>query len=503
MKTFVDPSAKIRKLEPDSATGRVKRVLAGEILVAVSGPGRAAGIPFLLADGGRTAIGALKGAMDHACAQLGCQPAELEAKIAGPSHGADEAERALQAIGVRVKGVARRGQAPFEIHYEPQSGRLQVEKQDDAPAAIPAASNAPRAASQSAAPDFSTRKIKVLIVDDSATVRKILRSILEQDAQIEVVGAVELPSQVEPMIKKHSPDVLTLDIHMPEMNGVELFQKLYPRFGIPSIMITSVSKDEGPLVMQALEAGAFDYIQKPSLEEIRSVGAVIIEKVKAAASSRRRTTARKAAPVRQLDPGTAMDTNSVVCIGSSTGGTEALREILTQLPAGIPPIVVVQHIPAHFSEAIAKRLNTLCRFEVREAVDGDEVRPGLVLIAPGGMQMSLKQKGSRLEVKITDDPPVNRHKPSVDVLFESAAQVLGKRAVGVILTGMGADGAKGMLQMKQAGARTVAQDEATCVVFGMPREAIRLGGALQVSPLGEIPDVLMQWLPARKLGAAG
>lgn len=489
MKNFVDPSAKIRKLEPDAATGLVKRVLAGEILVAVSLSGSGTGMPFLLADGGRTAIGALKGAMEFASLEFGCGLSALEAKIAGPATGADETERALKALGVKVKGVARRGNAPFEIHYAPRSGRLQVERQEDAPTGPTAA--------------LSSRKVKVLIVDDSATVRKILCSILAQDPQIEVVGAVELPSQVEAMIQKHSPDVLTLDIHMPEMNGVELFQKLYPRFGIPSIMITSVSKDEGPLVMQALEAGAFDYIQKPSMEEIRSVGAMIIEKIKAAAFSRRRAAVRPAAPVHHLDPNAAMDTNSVVCIGSSTGGTEALREILTQLPERIPPIVVVQHIPAHFSEALAKRLNTLCRFEVREAADGDEVRPGVVLIAPGGKQMALAKKGSRIEVEITDDPPVNRHKPSVDVLFESAARVLGKKAVGVILTGMGADGAKGMLQMKQAGARTIAQDEATCVVFGMPREAIRLGGALQVVPLGEIPQVLLKWLPGIKFGATG
>ena len=252
--------------------------------------------------------------------------------------------------------------------------------------------------------------------------------------------------------------------------------------------------------MEALENGAIDYIQKPSYEALDQTAPLIIEKIKIASQVKLKRRNPEVTVARRLDA-KAFDFHTVIAMGSSTGGTEALKEILIRLPESIPPIVIVQHIPAVFSLAFAKRMNELCPFEVKEAEDGDEVISNRVLIAPGGRQMKLDAKTGNLKVTINDGAPVNRHKPSVDVLFDSAAEILGGNALGVILTGMGTDGARGMLKMKNAGARTVAQDEASCVVFGMPREAIRMGGAMEVKPLLEIPELLVRWLSTKKRAA--
>lgn len=338
------------------------------------------------------------------------------------------------------------------------------------------------------------RRKRVLIVDDSKTIRQILARILE--VELEVVGCAERPSQVEEMIVRLKPDVITLDIHMPEMDGVTLLKKYLPKFQIPTVMISSISMEESSHVLQALEAGAVDYIQKPTLDELAEVTPLIVEKVKTAASAKVKAVtpfSQKAALQKPAAAMGALNHSNLIAIGSSTGGTEALREVLTRLPSGIPPIVIVQHIPAVFSLAFAKRMNDLCAFEVKEAADGDECRPNRVLIAPGGFQMSLVRGSgpSGYQVQVKDAPPVNRHRPSVDVLFQSVADLVGKKAVGVILTGMGADGAKGMLQMRQRGARTIAQDEASCVVFGMPQAAIKLKAAEQVRPLVDIAGEIL------------
>lgn len=261
-------------------------------------------------------------------------------------------------------------------------------------------------------------------------------------------------------------------------------------------MVTSVSMEESDLVFRALEIGAVDYIQKPSLEQLDEVIPVILEKVKSAARAKAQVKSVGAAP-KAIGPQEFQEFDKVIAIGSSTGGTEALKVLLTGLPKKIPPIVIVQHIPPVFSLAFANRLASICPFQVKEAANGDEVLPNRVLIAPGGFQMSLRQGGGKLTVKVEDAPPVNRHKPAVDVLFDSAALLLKDRALGVILTGMGADGAKGLLKMRQAGARTIAQDEQTCVVYGMPREAVQIGGAEFVCPLPEIAGKLVN-LIARK-----
>lgn len=333
------------------------------------------------------------------------------------------------------------------------------------------------------------RKKKVMIVDDSATIRQLLEKIISQDPELEIVAKAERPSEVEDLIKKHSPDVITLDIHMPEMDGVTLLRKIQPRYQIPTVMISSISKEEGPQVLQALEIGAIDYIQKPQMSDMAEVAPMIREKLKIAAQVTARST-----PIqkRKAPAFSAVAQKNPVLLGASTGGTEALRTILESLPAQIPPILIVQHIPAGFSAAFARLLNDSLPFEVREARDGDEVLPNLVLIAPGGTQMGLRNLKDKLVVSVNDDAPVNRHKPSVDYLFHSAVRLGLKKSVAAIMTGMGADGAAGMKALRDIGVRTIAQDRATSIVYGMPREAFERGGAEVVRPLGSIAETIVQ-----------
>ncbi len=334
-------------------------------------------------------------------------------------------------------------------------------------------------------------KKRVLIVDDSTTITKLLSTIFRQDAGLEVVGVINNPLEVEDKLRELKPDVMTLDINMPEMDGCAVLRKVMGKYPVPTVMISSISIEEGPRVLQALELGAIDYIQKPSFEQLKFLAPLIIEKIKDAANAKvqlKHGSSARAKPKVQM---LLNKSSKLIAIGSSTGGTEALRQLLSELPNNIPPIVIVQHIPPVFSNAFAMRLNDLCECEVREAKDGDVVRSGLVLIAPGGIHMVLRPSSEGFVVRLQDLPAVNRHKPSVDMLFESVAQYLGRNAIGLILTGMGADGAKGLLKMRQAGARTIAQDEASCVVFGMPKEAIKLGAAEQICGLDEMPNVIL------------
>lgn len=345
-------------------------------------------------------------------------------------------------------------------------------------------------------------KKKILIVDDSKTIRNILSKVFSSDPLFEVCAMAEKPSDVDALIQKHRPDLITLDIHMPEMDGVSLLKIIAPKYKIPTIMISSISMAEGPLVLEALEHGAIDYIQKPEMSELDKVTPLILEKARTAVSAKttrygNRTAAVKTKEKCQLD--------SLILLGSSTGGTEAIREILTALPDQIPPMLIVQHIPAVFSAAFAKRMNDLCSFEVKEASNGDEVVANRVLIAPGGMQMRMVHKNNKTFVEITDDEPVNRFKPSVDYLFLSAAKNLYTNTIAVILTGMGKDGAKGMLELNKKGVYTVAQDEASSVVFGMPKEAINIGAADHIESLHDIAEritVLTHQIALKKKGIA-
>lgn len=357
-----------------------------------------------------------------------------------------------------------------------------------APAAVAKSAVTSQKASPATSPKLSSKKHKVLVVDDSQTIRQLLKVIISQDPGLEVCAEAEKPSQVEALIKQHKPDVITLDIHMPEMDGVTLLKKIHPLYKIPTVMISSLGKEEGPQVLQALESGAIDYIQKPQMSQLEEAAKMIREKIKVAATAKAHIGPRTR---RRVSGTSKLDHQSLIVLGASTGGTEALRVVLESLPAQIPPILIVQHIPPVFSAAFANRLNDLCDFEVREARDNEEVKPNQVLIAPGGKQMGLKSEGGKLFVSVKDEQPVNRHKPSVDYLFKSVADLGMKKVVAAIFTGMGGDGAKMMKRLRDQGARTIAQNQETCVVFGMPKEAIAMGGAEFTLPLDSIAQKIM------------
>ncbi len=342
-----------------------------------------------------------------------------------------------------------------------------------------------------------TKKVKVLIVDDSATIRHLLGQLISKDPNLEVIGAIGRPSEVEAAIKANRPDVITMDVNMPEMDGVTLLQKLHPVYGIPTVMITSISKEEGPQILKALEIGAVDYIQKPEFNDLKEAADRICESLKTAAKANLVKNQKRRKVLRKTAYG---DELSLIVMGASTGGTEALRHVLESLPDQIPPILIVQHIPPVFSEAFAARLNSYCPFEVREAADGDEVKPNLVLIAPGGKQMGITQSGSGIKVVINDDPLMNRHRPSVDYLFKSVADNRIGNVVGVILTGMGADGARQMKVLRDAGARTIGQDEETSVVYGMPKEAAKMGGVEYQLPLDDIAEKIVELVEEKSKG---
>jgi two-component system chemotaxis response regulator CheB len=340
---------------------------------------------------------------------------------------------------------------------------------------------------------------KVLIVDDSALMRQLLTEILGSDPELEVVGAAGDPFIAREKIKTLNPDVLTLDIEMPRMDGLTFLEKLMRGHPMPVVMISSLTDKGADTTLRALGLGAIDYISKPKVDV--SHGTIehteeIIAKVKAAA----RAKIRRTDPVKMTHiPSTGKSyqfsaTHKVVAIGASTGGTEALKELLAPLPADFPGIVIVQHMPEAFTHQFADRLDSLCKIRVKEAQDGDRILPGHALLAPGGHQMAVVRRGMEYGVHVYRGERVNRHLPSVDVLFSSCARSMGKNALGVLLTGMGADGARGMLEMKQAASFNIAQDESTSVVFGMPKEAIALNAVDQVLPLGQIPGALLQRL---------
>ena len=345
-------------------------------------------------------------------------------------------------------------------------------------------------------------KAKVLIVDDSALMRQLLTQLLSQSADLEVVGTAPDPYAAWEKIKSLKPDVLTLDVEMPRMDGLTFLEKIMRLHPMPVLMISSLTEKGCQTTLRALELGATDFVTKPSIDlqhGTREIAHEIIEKVKTAARARVRLRPSlpsngPARPLPSKSEALLKSTHKVIAIGASTGGTEALRDVLTELPANTPGVVIVQHMPEKFTQSFAERLNSLCQMQVHEAKDGDRILPGHILIAPGGYHMEVTRSGANYNVRVFMAEPVNRHRPSVDVLFQSCARYLGGNAVGAILTGMGNDGARGLLAMRQAGARTVAQDEASCVVFGMPKEAIALGGAEEVLPLPKISASILRML---------
>ncbi|MCD6570378.1 MAG: chemotaxis response regulator protein-glutamate methylesterase [Deltaproteobacteria bacterium] len=339
------------------------------------------------------------------------------------------------------------------------------------------------------------KKIRVLIVDDSAVVRQILAKELSRDPELEIVGTAPDPYIARDKIVKLNPDVITLDIEMPRMDGVTFLKKLMHHYPVPTVIVSSLTPKGGTLAMEALDAGAVDVMCKPGPSySVGDMSVALVDKIKAA--SRVKLNKRDEHPVRGegVSARLAMTrtTNKIVAIGASTGGTEALRSVLTVLPATAPGAVIVQHMPAGFTKAFADRLNEICAIEVKEAQNNDTVVPGRALIAPGNKHMLLRRSGAMYYVQIKDGPRVCRQRPSVEVLFDSAAKYAGSNAVGVIMTGMGSDGAEGLLAMKQSGAVTIAQDEESCVVFGMPKEAIKLGAVDHVASLDSIPGVILK-----------
>ena len=339
--------------------------------------------------------------------------------------------------------------------------------------------------------------IRVLIVDDSAIVRRTLTEQLSQFPDIEVIGSAVDPYHARDMIVQLQPDVITLDIEMPRMDGLSFLAKLMKHYPMPVVVVSSLTPKNSEMAIRALELGAVDVICKPDSQfSASTLGRKIVLAVRAAAKSR--PLLHLAVPPTGKSQGPATreirlrTTDKVLAIGASTGGTNAIETLLTALPPTVPGTVVVQHMPEHFTAALAQRLNTVCPMEVREAKDGDDIVTGVVLIAPGNHHMIVQRSGARYVARIKDGPAVHFQRPAVDVLFDSVAAHVGRNAVGVILTGMGADGARGLLAMREAGARTLSQDEATSIVFGMPKEAIALGAAEQIVPLPHMAGAIMR-----------
>ncbi|MDH4451256.1 MAG: chemotaxis response regulator protein-glutamate methylesterase [Rhodoferax sp.] len=347
------------------------------------------------------------------------------------------------------------------------------------------------------------KKIRVVVVDDSALVRSLLSEIINKQPDMQCVGVANDPLIAREMIRELDPDVITLDVEMPKMDGLEFLSRLMRLRPMPVVMISTLTERGAEVTLRALELGAVDFVAKPRMglaEGIKELSSAIVEKVRVASKAHvKRSGAAPApsaavsgpkppAPVASLGQ---LSTEKLVCIGASTGGTEAIKEVLVHMPADAPGIVITQHMPAGFTTSFAARLNTLCHITVQEAVHGARILPGHAYIAPGGKQFRVDRSGANYVCVVEDGELVNRHRPSVEVLFHSVAKVAGRNAIGLMLTGMGGDGARAMKEMKDAGSYNYVQDEASCIVFGMPREAILAGAADEVLPLVEIAPALL------------
>jgi two-component system chemotaxis response regulator CheB len=356
-------------------------------------------------------------------------------------------------------------------------------------------------------------KTRVLIIDDSALVRSLLTEIINKQPDMEAIGAAPDPLVAREMIRAMNPDVLTLDVEMPKMDGLDFLERLMRLRPTPVVMVSTLTERGAETTIRALELGAIDFVAKPKIgiaSGLTELAHDICEKIRVASRARmhRHVVAAPAPSHAQAQEGQAkperpttfsrLSTEKLIIIGASTGGTEAIREVLTRLPADSPAVLITQHMPPGFTRSFAQRLDGLCRITVSEAVDGERVLPGHAYIAPGDRHMKLARSGANYVVELDAGPPVNRHRPSVEVLFKSAAAVAGRNALGIMLTGMGKDGATAMLEMKQAGSYNIAQDEASCVVFGMPREAIAVGAVDEVLPVTRIAERLLA-----KLGEFG
>lgn len=349
-----------------------------------------------------------------------------------------------------------------------------------------------------------SRKIRVIVVDDSALVRSLLSEIINRQRDMECIGTANDPLVAREMIRELNPDVITLDVEMPRMDGIDFLGRLMRLRPMPVVMISTLTERGAEVTMKALELGAVDFVAKPRVglaSGLNELAAQIVDKIRVAAVAQvRRAPPRDAAAPAAGGAGVAapaagllgrLSTEKLICIGASTGGTEAIKEVLVQMPADSPAIVITQHMPPGFTTSFAARLNGLCQITVKEAANGERILPGHAYIAPGGTQFHVARSGANYVAVVDDGPPVNRHKPSVEVLFKSAAAVVGRNAFGIMLTGMGNDGAAAMREMKDAGSYNYVQDEASCIVFGMPREAIAHGAADEVLPLSQIAPALI------------
>jgi two-component system, chemotaxis family, protein-glutamate methylesterase/glutaminase len=352
-------------------------------------------------------------------------------------------------------------------------------------------------------------KIRVVVVDDSALVRSLLTEIINRQADMQCVGAASDPLVAREMIRELNPDVITLDVEMPRMDGLEFLSRLMRLRPMPVVMVSTLTEQGADITLRALEMGAVDYVAKPRIgitSGLNELAGDIVDKIRIAAAAHVKrlgpapaapgTAAHHApaAPEAPRAPLPRLSTEKVICIGASTGGTEAIREVLTPLPADSPAIVITQHMPPGFTTSFAARLDSLCKIRVEEARDGQRILPGHAYIAPGGRHLRIDRSGSNYVTVVEDTEPVNRHRPSVEVLFKSAARVLGPNALGIMLTGMGADGAQAMREMKDAGSYNYVQDETSCVVFGMPRMAIQAGAAHEILPLNQIAPAVLNRL---------
>ncbi|NDJ55737.1 chemotaxis response regulator protein-glutamate methylesterase [Enterobacteriaceae bacterium 4M9] len=337
------------------------------------------------------------------------------------------------------------------------------------------------------------KKIQVLCVDDSALIRQLMTEIVNSHTDMEMVATAPDPLIARDLIKQHNPDVLTLDVEMPRMDGLDFLERLMRLRPMPVIMVSSLTSKGSEITLNALELGAVDFVTKPQLglrEGMLHYSDAIADKIRAASRARVSRHVPAVAPKR-LSASPMVGSEKIIAIGASTGGTEAIRQVLVPLPPTSPALLITQHMPPGFTRSFAERLDKLCQISVKEAEDGERVMPGHAYIAPGDIHMELARSGANYHIKLNDAPPMNRHRPSVDILFHSVARTAGSNAVGVILTGMGNDGAAGLLAMRKAGAKTLAQSEKTCVVFGMPREAIAAGAACDIVDLDNVSQKML------------